>query len=576
MKNPIKLILIYVFVLVGCHQFEKGDINMTASHLSDNQEWSKLSIREKVGQLVCYQYNREEMLHVGNGSIEQFFQKYPVGAVFLANWTIDGSLENDSVKSEYIKVVQQCNQASKYPLLVTEDFETGLGFAINGHTQLVTEMGLGAANSEELAAQYGNIIASEARSIGINWLLHPVADLNINPFNYITNVRAVGKSADLAIKLLPHQITAMQANGVAATAKHFPGDGTDFINQHFSTSENKLSIDEWNNSFGKVYQTLIDDGVKVIMPGHISFPAYQKEKHNGEYLPATLSKELIEGLLKKELNFKGVVVSDALNMAGIAGFYDSQLETEVECFKAGVDMLLWPSLEVIDTIEARVLRGDIDMQRLDDAVARVWNLKNELGLFESSYQSVKALSNEDIQQHKQQADNIARKAITPIGTNNAKQPWITDNDTNILLVEVMQEYKEGVFDVFKDELTKRGAKVTVRRNLSYFEQGAQLQSLAKQYDKILFAYYSVPGAPWGDLSLYGPEALTIWASNKLPNEKVISIGFGDPYKNIIYLPRITHRVNCYNTDYHSQKALVEALCGDFKMTGKSPVDYPEL
>nr|WP_321452761.1 glycoside hydrolase family 3 N-terminal domain-containing protein [uncultured Carboxylicivirga sp.] len=576
MKNPITLILMYAFVLTGCHTHGSGDINMPAPHLSNNHEWRVLSVREKAAQLVCYQYNKEEMLRLGNGSMEQFFQKYPVGAVFLANWTIAGSVDKDSVKNEYINVVQQCNKASKYPLLFSEDFETGLGFAIPGYTQLVTEMGLGAANSTELADQYGNIIASEARSVGINWLLHPVADLNINPFSYITNVRSVGTSADLAIKLLPHQIKAMQANGVAATAKHFPGDGTDFINQHFSTSKNKLSIEEWNNSYGKVYQTLIDGGVKVIMPGHISFPAYQKHKHNGEYLPATLSNELIEGLLKKELNFKGVVVSDALNMAGIAGFYDSQLETEVECFKAGTDMLLWPSLEVIDTIEARVVRGEIDIRRLNDAVARVWNLKDELGLFDPLYKSVQPLLNNDFQQHQQQADNIARKAITPIGENKVTLPWITAKDKNILLVEVMQDYKEGVFNVLVDELTKRGAQVTLRRNLSYFEQGSQLQVLAEQYDKILFAYYSVPGVPWGDLSLYGPEALTMWSSNRLPKDKVISIGFGDPYKNIIYLPRITQRINCYNIDKHSQKALVEALWGDYKTTGVSPVTYPQF
>ncbi|MCU4166044.1 glycoside hydrolase family 3 protein [Carboxylicivirga caseinilyticus] len=577
MKNLLlSIIILSGLFFASCQPSTKKELPKQTDSLSVNKEWQKLSVREKVGQLVCYQFNKNEMLQLGGGSYEQFFQKYPIGSIFLANWNIAGAVSADSVKNEYIKIVNQCKTASKNPLLFTEDFETGLGFVIDGYTQLVTEMGLGAIGSEELAEQYGAIIASEARSIGINWLLHPVADLNINPYSYITNVRSIGKDPDLAIKLLPAQIKGMQTKGVAATAKHFPGDGTDFINQHFSTSQNKLSVEEWNSTYGMIFQTFINDGVKVIMPGHISFPAYQKEKLNDEFLPATLSSELIQGLLKDKMGFNGVVVSDALNMAGIAQYYSSQIETEVECFKAGTDILLWPSLAVIDTIEARINRGEITMSRLDDAVERIWNLKAQLGLFEDDYQTIIPLSDSLLEKHHQTAFEISKKALTLISKKETDSPFLSPTDQKILLVEVMQDYKEGVFDVLVNELKQRGMEVTVRRNLSYFESGSELTNLALEYDKIIFTYYSLPGVPWGDLSLSGREALTMWASNMLPKDKVISLGFGDPYKNIIYLPRIETRINCYNIDSYSQRALAGALLGDFELTGKSPVSYPEL
>ncbi len=229
---------------------------------------------------------------------------------------------------------------SKNPLLLLEDFECGLESSFTEYSNLPGEMGLGATNSSELAYVYGEIIAREARSVGINWLLHPVSDLNLNPFNFLTNVVSVGDDPNSAIDLLERQVQGMQAQKVAATAKHFPGDGTDFIDQHFTTSQMMLSYDDWLKQHGRVFQSLIENGVMSIMPVHISFPDYQKETVNGEKLPATSSREIMTELLKEKLGIDGVVVSDALNMGGIAGYYENQIETEVECFKAGADILI--------------------------------------------------------------------------------------------------------------------------------------------------------------------------------------------------------------------------------------------
>lgn len=135
-----------------------------------------------------------------------------------------------------------------------------------------------------MAYNYGKSVALECRSLGISWVLHPVADLNLNPLNPIANTRSISDDPDKAIRLLSRQIKGLQANGVAATIKHFPGDGVDYRDQHLMTTCNSLSREKWNQYHGKVFQALIDSGVACIMPGHITLPCYQKEKKEGHYL----------------------------------------------------------------------------------------------------------------------------------------------------------------------------------------------------------------------------------------------------------------------------------------------------
>lgn len=565
------IVVIIITVLSGCNEQKQQAREVVMFENDDG--WKKLSIREKIGQLVCFSYNRATIAKYGEGSIDTLLSRYPVGSVFLANWNMKPEVPNDSLGQHYQNTVRQFSEASKYPMLFVEDFEAGIGSEINGYTRTTSEMGVGATNSEEAAYLMGDIISSEARGIGVNWLLHPVADLNTNPGNFLTNVRAIGDDEDIARRLLPHQVKAMQNNGVAATAKHFPGDGTDLVNQHFSTSTMHLSYQEWKQKHGKVFQTLIDSGVAVIMAGHITFPAYQHEKLNGEYLPATLSKELMTDLLKKEMGFKGVVVSDALDMAGIAGYYKNQLETEIECFKAGADILLWPRFEIIDSLEARILRKEIPIERLNDAFSRIWNLKKQLGLFDVNYSSIQPMSDKELDENSKRAYQIAEKSITLLDDQNKQLPLDTSNSKKLLIVSVSEKKGAEVFSIMKNELLKRGYEVEIRDDLSYFEEGSRLDSLSGKYDKFIFAFFSNPGNPWGTLNLNNAKALSMWTANKLPLNKVISVSFGDPYKNLIYMPRIWCRINCYQTDYNTQLTLVKGLTGEIELTGQSPVTY---
>lgn len=570
----IGLLIVLLFTHCQNHQVLSDKGKEQQQLISPDTSWKSLTLREKIGQVVCLGYDKHQILEKGNGSMDTFFNKYPVGAMFLANWVLGNDATPDSLSQLYIKTITELSKASKTPLLFSEDFETGMGNAMPNYTLLTAEMGLGATQSVQYAGWFGDIVASELRSIGLNWILNPVADLNMNPFNHLVNVRSVGDNPEKAAQMLSAQVNAMQNHHLAATAKHFPGDGTDFINQHFCTSQIKLSYSEWQKTFGLVYQQLIDDGIMAIMAGHITFPGYQKEQLNGEYLPATLSPELLKGLLKGTLGFDGVIVSDALNMAGIAGYYPNQLETEIACFTAGCDILLWPSLEFMDTLEARILRKEMDEERLNDAVSRVWNMKKKVGLFDENYPILEPLSKKELTDHKAKATEIIQKSMTLLSNKDHLLPLDTITSKKILLCVVSDGDQQATFIPFKEALTAKGFEVDIRSNLSFFSHGHELNQLTALYDKFIFIFYSNPANPWGSLDLRGEGALTAWSANKLPHEKVISIAFGNPYENLGYMQRVWCRINCYSADKQSQTILADGITGGYEFTGVLPVRVP--
>lgn len=566
-----RIAIVCSFILMGysCRHNVEPAAEIRSVEAGDTA-WRQLSLREKIGQTMCLNYNTAQIERLG-GSASGFFKQYPVGAFFMANWELSQYASAEELADTYRKTVAELQTQSPFPLLISEDFETGLGSTLPQYTPLTSAMGLGATGSEELATRYGEILSQEARSIGLNWILNPVVDLILNPSNYLTNVRSVGSKPEHVQRLTARQIKAMQANGVGATAKHFPGDGTDYINQHFTTSQVKLSRDEWQKSYGKVFQRAIDSGVMCIMAGHISFPAYQKEPLNGEYLPATLSKELLTQLLKNEMGFNGVVLSDALNMGGIANYYSTDLETQIECFKAGTDLLLWPDMGYMDSLEARILRKEIAIERLNDAVHRVWNMKTKLGLFNADYAWIKPLTDKDILKNRQTAYEMAKASISEVSNKNNLIPFDSKSSPNILLVITTQVDAMAELNPLKQAFESKGFKVEMRHNLVVFNERQNFDKISQQYDKIIFAFSSRPGAPWGSLALHDEAALTMWSANTLPYEKVVSVTFGDPYKNLLYMPRVWARYNCYGWDTITQQVLVDCLVGNFKATGKSPV-----
>jgi beta-N-acetylhexosaminidase len=544
--------------------------------ISETTDWQALSLRQKIGQTMIMLPNRQLELELGGGSLKTYFERYPISGYFMG-WKLFDGIPKEQWADHARLSVRRYQAASELPLLFQEDYESGV--TLPGMTVMPMLMALGAANSPELAYAYGKHNAKEAWSAGVRWVLNPIVDLSLNPQNPIINVRGISDDPDQAVRLLCRQIAGIQENGAAATAKTFPGDGVDSRDQHLCTTVNSLSMDQWWRIYGKVFRATIDAGVMSIMSGHITLPAYQKQK--GEYLngfhpPATLSKALLTDLLKGEMGFKGVIVSDALMMGGFRGWYPTQLEGEIESFRAGNDVLLWPAYEFMDELEARIKSGDFPIARLDDAVSRVWEMKRKLGLFNTERILVRDMSPAEKAEAAADSQRICESSLTLVRDRKHALPLNPAKDKKILIVGIVPKSRKagaGGFERFnhlKQLLEARGFSVDLQHNILY-ETDYWQTDLPERYDRIIVVAIRSMHQPFGPLLFWDDEAQSVWGINAMPKDKIIVVSMGSPYLIDEYFERVDTCINAYSNDESTHAALVKALLAEIPFTGVSPV-----
>jgi len=570
--KPIVAFALLILLIISCNQESKNSLPKAISYnfTPKDTTWKSLTLREKIGQTMIIRAYYDEQIQQ-YGTIENMIKKYPIGGIFIPDWKFLYVKPRENVINNIKNTVVEYENASRFPLIITEDFERGVGSTYYEYTHMPSLMALGATNSPALAEKFGNAIAKEASTLGINWLLHPVSDLNMNPLQNLVVERAISDDANRAYPLLKAQIEGMKKQGVVATIKHFPGDGATMKNQHFITSANNLSINDWNASFGTLFQNLINDGTACIMVGHIRFPAYQKEKLKGVYPPATLSKELMQDLLKDKMKFNGVIMSDALNMGGVGGYYKNELETSIESFKAGVDLVLWPSLSYLDSLEVRIKRGDIPMSRLDDAVERIWGVREHYGLLNKKKTILYSISDAEENEIKEIAQIVANNAVTLLADNQNEIPLNPNKIKKIAIVNLSHIDRTKEFAYTQKLLNKKGFAVdTLIHNPIFFAWQDNI-SFFDQYDKIIVAFENRYFNPLGTSMLKNEESLGLWTMGMLPQEKIIAISYSNPYYVNFYFDNASIRINAYSIDTFSQKAVVDALTGEINFKGTSPV-----
>lgn len=511
-----------------------------------------LTLKEKILQTMVIRVKKDN------------FVSDQVGAAFFFGEIIT---EADEMGIEQARnTLAEYIDNAKIPILLTSDFENGCGSMLKGLTPLPYLMSLGATNSEEIAYNYGKATALEARSVGANWSFSPVCDLNINNRNPLINVRGLSDNPELASRLLKQVVRGMQDNGLAACAKHFPGDGLDYRDQHIVTTHNTLNMDEWKKLSGKVFQDLIDDGVYSVMAGHITLPAYQKEVfENGMKLPATLSYELITNLLKKEMGYNGLVVTDALGMGGFNGWYDTMQQAEIESFKAGCDMMLWPTKDYVKNMTEAVENGYISMERLDDAVTRILDMKEKLGLFKQDNHAIK-LSADDMAFVKKTQQDTAERSITLIRDNGNFFPMSPEKQKKVAVVPITHHLPSlAEAELLCDELHAKGFEVT------YFQDGMKENEI-DEHDLVIYAVFSRPFRPMGFLDFHSGEARKVRAYLTDGTKKSMIVSFGSPYFGNQYFERAVTYVNAYSMVSPSVKAFVRAAVGEIPFGNFNPVE----
>ena len=521
----------------------------------------EMTLREKINQTIVIKMEKGKSVD------------FAPGAAFFFGQIITEADEAglDELRGYVKEIFDKCD----IPPLITSDFENGCGSMVKALTPLPYMMGLGATDDAETAYNYGKVTALEGRTIGANWSFSPVSDLNRNRRNPLINNRGMTDNADLGAKMLPQIIKGMQDHGLSACAKHFPGDGMDYRDQHIVTTYNSCDMDDWRATYGKVFAACIAEGVDSIMAGHIGLPAYTKEfsELHGMPLPATLSKELITDLLKGEMGFEGIVVTDALGMGGFAGWYPNKGISEIESFKAGCDMMLWPSEDYADNLEKAILSGEVPMERLDDAVTRILRVKEKRGLFDEKREMFYELSEDEKDFIKEFQQKCAEQSITLI-RNDAGHFPLDPKKTPRLGICAVAQYVPAFEEakLLKEEFEKRGFIV------DYTEEGrpsaAERERFYRENDLVLYAMFSRAFRPVGFLDYLDGPAARIQRAFLEPNsvDRVMAVSFGSPYFYDQYFEKAQTYVNAYSMLACSVKAFVRAACGEIEFQGKSPVE----
>ena len=521
-----------------------------------NIDMSSLTLREKIGQTVITLCT-PELFNKKCGNAENFIKRYPIGGLFPCGG-LENGLMNTIPKDEFNKNLNEYNKYSKVPLIAACDGANDTEGVISVGNLMV----LGAANDLNLAYEYGYHMGEKISSCNLHWWFEPVVDLNMSKDSPIINVRSLSDSVSVALPIAKAIIRGIQDSGVAATAKHFPGtDDKECIDPHLAPVNNGISKNKWDRTNGKMYKGLFEENVMSVMIGHQNLPCYQSVDANGKYLPSTLSSAVVSNLLKDKLGFRGVAVTDALVMGGFVGA--EGIKNQVKSFVAGNDVLLWPDLEYMDLLEKEILEGHIPMSRLDDAVSRVLNLKEKIGILDGSFHKHKF----NQEKCEEVINKICEKAVTLVqDPNNVLSDFSTIKKVLIVGVTPSDNCYNSLYDL-KDEFCKKGICADIQRDIWQDE----LNEKINDYDMVIFALSRVVHQPIGPLEFWGENASSIWASNGCDSFKTIIVSFGDPYAFRYYSETDKTYINAYSNFKPMFRAVVRAILGEIPFQGVSPV-----
>ncbi len=493
--------------------------------------------------------------------------------------------------AECISAIEKMQKYSKIPMLVAANLEAGGNGITSEGTILGRPMEVGATHEVEQARRLGEVCGVEGAAVGCNWSFAPIIDIDYNWRNPITNTRTFGSEPELVRDMGKAYVEEVQKHGLAATIKHFPGDGRDERDQHVAPSINDLSCEEWDKTYGAAYKASIDAGCKTVMIGHILQPAYTRHFRPGiedkDIMPATVSKELVTDLLRNQLGFNGLVITDSTTMAGVASLISREKMVPLT-IAAGCDMFLFTkSLEEdIEYMTKGYEQGVFTEERLNDAVTRILALKASLKLHQKQAEGTLVPTLEEakklIGQEKfiRWSKECADKSITLVKEEKGVLP-ITPQKYKRILFYPLENKSAGtsIFSIddsqntkFKEALEKEGFEVDVFKPFEGFEGVMQpVKEFTDKYDLLVYA-----------ASLQTKSNQTVvrieWANPMGANVPIychtiptIFVSFENPY-HLVDVPQVRTYINCYCGFNTVIESLVEKLTGKSEFKGTSPVD----
>lgn len=516
----------------------------------------KMSLEELCGQVLCFDLSEKD----DPEEVEKIIEQMKPGGIFIGNISKE--------KSDLF--LSMANRYSVTPVIVSADIENGPDQVIGFKTCLPHPMAWGACNDPALVEEAGELSAKICRARGIRLTFAPVVDININRDNPVTNVRAVSDAAEPVIRIAGAYARGMRKdNMMAVCPKHFPGDGVDDRNQHFCTSVNSLSKEEWNATYGNVYREMIKEGVDAIMVAHIALPCYDDEYDPiYGYKPGVLSEKLITGLLRKELGFDGCIVSDAMSMLGSVTRVNPE-KLASTFIAAGGDMVLFPDDTDNQNLQNAVMRGELSVERLKDAVRHILIMKYNLGLFDKEKFVLPAGTAKRLEEVSQL---IADRSVKIVRNADGVLPLTLPKKAKILLINMLRPFggnpeDDRSLDIVNEELIKRGYETRVLVNPKHY----LIKKIMYDYDCVLInCKMSSRDYHGGSLRIGWDTIMTFWRGYVLKHKNVVFTSFGDPYK-LYELPFLRTYINTFSGSESSQRAAVKVILGETKSTAKNPV-----
>lgn len=464
--------------------------------------------------------------------------------------------------------------ASKVPLLVSADLERGLSFRVErGTVPLPFAMALGATGSEDAAQFAGEVTAREARAVGIHWALAPVVDVNSNSANPVINIRSFGEDPELVARLSAAFVRGARAGGILTTAKHFPGHGDTAVDSHLSlpvitADRARLEAVEW-----RPFRRTIEAGVDAIMLGHIAVPAL-----DASGAPATLSPLLARGLLRDHLGFEGLIVTDALEMAGIRPAWTG--EATVRAVAAGADALLLPQdpRVAIESLVRAVAEGQLTEARVEESARRLLETKARLGLHRNRLNDradvVREVARpEDVAR----ADEIALQAVTVVKNEGGILPLAAEKPLSILHLVIPNDAADRMIrGIPEGEIEARGIPVTTRRLAPDIapETADELAALAARSTHVVVSLFVRAVSSRGRTEI-APAQVALLRRLAASGVPVVALALGSPYV-LAQIPEVPAFVCTYGPAESSQRAAIAVLFGEHDTTGKLPVTLPGL
>ena len=466
--------------------------------------------------------------------------------------------------------LNRLQERSPLPLLVTSDLEAGTAIRLNGGTPFPPNMGIGATGSDTNAYELGRITALEGRAVGIHLAFAPVADVNNNPDNPIINTRSFGEDPQAVARLVAAEVRGLQDYGMLSGVKHFPGHGDTGTDSHIALA---VSNSDWArlDSVELVpFRSAIAAGVTSVMSAHIALPGIDR----GQLRPGTVAPNILTGLLRDSLGFKGLVVTDALNMGGIASAYGA--EAGVRAFLAGADLLLQPAdpAIAINAMAAAVARGQISRARLDRSVRRVLEIKRGLGLFQRRTVPLDSIpSIVGRAEFQGEAREMAARSIVMVKDVGGTVHGLRRTRAGLALITYGDEDSRSLGNTMAAELRSRGHAVSVFKlwpasgPASYDSAAAVIA----RHDVTLFAAVDRP-VPWrGTVGL--PDAMMTLIDETALGRPTILVSLGNPYL-ISALPSVGSYLIGWRANSVTEQAMARALAGETAITGRLPISIP--